>query len=75
MTKEREIYITSQDLKRLKKELSMAGVSYSHGRDDLQLLAKELDRAKIIFTLLFSFSLVVCLRIKFFTAWQTVEPP
>ncbi|HNZ37480.1 MAG TPA: nucleoside diphosphate kinase regulator [Candidatus Marinimicrobia bacterium] len=48
MTKEREIYITSQDLKRLKKELSMAGVSYSHGRDDLQLLAKELDRAKII---------------------------
>jgi len=26
----------------------MAGVSYSHGRDDLQLLAKELDRAKII---------------------------
>jgi len=48
MTKEREIYITSQDLKCLKKELSMAGVSYSHGRDDLQLLAKELDRAKII---------------------------
>lgn len=48
MTKEREIYITPQDLKRLKKELSMAGVSYSHGRDDLQLLAKELDRAKII---------------------------
>jgi len=48
MTKEREIYITSQDLKRLKKELSMAGISYFHGRGDLQLLAKELDRAKII---------------------------
>ena len=26
----------------------MAGVSYFHGRGDLQLLAKELDRAKII---------------------------
>ena len=48
MTKEREIYITPQDLKRLKKELSMAGISYFHGRGDLQLLAKELDRAKII---------------------------